>query len=336
MKLALRVVSLASAVALGLATAGCSSSPSDGRATLLGTVTNVPAQSLQVGVERTNVSTTTNSFGQFTLKGLPSGTIVLRFVGGGVDTRGEMSGLKAGMTSRITVQITASGAVIRPAPNEIELTGTIDSITPPNLKISGLTVITDANTEFKRRGGRVSFADLAIGQLVRIEGSVNTNGQVVARKIWVFVHPGQNSVRVRGVIESITPPNLTISGLTIATDANTRLNVHSLANLMGGDAVQVEGTLRADGTVLARSIEKLARDEEEEDEVEFEGAIQSVTPPTLTVADKTVLTNSATKIGEGDGAVRLSDLQIGDQVEVEDKRLADGSVLATRIEVEQD
>lgn len=98
--------------------------------------------------------------------------------------------------------------------------------------------------------------------------------------------------------------------------------------------VQVEGSLGADGTVLARSIEKLARDEEEEDEVEFESVIQSVTPPTLTVADKTVLTDSATRIRRGDRTVLLSDLQVGERVEVKGKRLADGSILATRVEVE--
>jgi len=136
------------------------------------------------------------------------------------------------------------------------------------------------------------------------------------------------------VSSSRAPPNLKISGLTIATDANTRFNVHSLTNLRVGDVVQVEGSLGADGTVLARSIEKLARDEEEEDEVEFESVIQSVTPPTLTVADKTVLTDSATRIRRGDRTVLLSDLQVGERVEVKGKRLADGSILATRVEVE--
>ena len=336
MKLALQVVSIATAVALGLATPGCGSSSSDGSATILGTVTNAQSQLLRVSVEGTSLSCTTDSSGQFTLKRVPSGTVVLRFVGRGVDVRGRMSGLNAGTTTRITVQISASGAVIVRAPNEIELTGTIESITAPNLKVSGLTVVTNTDTKFKRRGERGNFADLAVGQLVRVEGSVNAEGQVLAREIRVLVTPDQSSVRIRGVIESIAPPTLKILGLTIATDANTRFNVHSLANLMVGDVVQVEGRFLADGTVLARSIEKLAPEEEEEDEVELEGRIQSVTPPALTVADKTVLTDSATRIIGRDGTILLSNLQVGQDVEVEGKRLADGSVLATRIEVEND
>ena len=336
MKLALQIVSLSSAIAIAVSTAGCGSSSSDGSATIQGMVINASAQPLRVSVEGTNVSTTTNSSGQFTLQRLPSGTVVLRFVGRGVDVRGNMSGLSAGMTLRVTVRVTASGVVIVRVPNEIELTGTINSVTGPNLNISGLTVIADANTELKHRGGSVNVAELAVGQLVRVEGFLNTSGQVVARKIRVLVQPNLNSVRIRGVIESITPPNLTISSLTIATDANTRFNVSSLANLIVGDAVQVEGTLRADGTVLARSIHKLTRDEEDENEVEFEGAIQSVTPPMLMVAKKTVLTDSNTRISRNDSTVMLSDLQVGEHVEVEGMRQADGSILATQIEAEDD
>lgn len=268
MKLALRVMTLISTVALGLATAGCGSSPSNGTATIVGTVTNASAQALRVSVEGTNLSTTTNSSGQFTLEGVPSGTVVLRFVGRGIDVRVEISGLNPDTTLRITVRINGAGAVIVRAPNEIELTGTIESIAAPNFTISGLTVITNGNTEFKRGAERVNFGDLAAGQFVRVEGSLTSNGKVLAREIRVLVPPERNRVQILGVIESITPPNLKISGLTVATDANTRFNGNSLASLNVGDVVQVEGTLRADGTVLAGSITKVVREREDEDEDE--------------------------------------------------------------------
>jgi len=263
MKLALRVMTVTSVAALWLASAGCGSS-SHGSATILGTVTNASTQQFRVSVEGTNVSTTTNSRGQFTLEGVPSGTVVLHFVSNGVDVRLEVSGLTEGMTLRITVRITASGAVMVRAPNEIELSGTIESIAAPNLRISGLTVITNGDTELKRRDQRINFADLAVGQLVRVQGSLNADGKVVAREIRVLVPPDANRVRIRGVIESIAPPDLKISGLTIRTDANTRFEGRSLANLRVGDAVEVEGTLGADGTVLARSVKKIEQEEDDD------------------------------------------------------------------------
>jgi len=73
-------------------------------------------------------------------------------------------------------------------------------------------------------------------------------------------------VKLGSAIDSITPPDLTISGLTITTDANTHFQGTSLANLAVGDAVQVDGTLQADGTVLARSIKKIAQEEGDDNE----------------------------------------------------------------------
>jgi len=263
MKLALPVITVTSLAALWLASTGCGSSP-HGTATILGTVSNASTQRYQVKVEGTNVSTTTNSHGKFTLNGVPSGNATLHFMSNGVDVRLEISGLTEGMTMRITVRITSSGAHMVRAPNDVNLTGIIESLAEPNFTISGLTVITNGDTEFKRRDQRINLADLAVGQLVRVEGTLNADGKVVAREVRVLVPPEANRVRIRGVIESITPPDLKISGLAITTDANTRFEGRSLANLRVGDAVEVEGTLRADGTVLARSIKKIDREEEDD------------------------------------------------------------------------
>ena len=86
MKLALRVITVTSVAALWLTSAGCGSSQ-HGTATILGTVSNASTQRFQVKAEGTNVSTTTNSHGQFTLKGVPSGNATLHFVSNGVDVR---------------------------------------------------------------------------------------------------------------------------------------------------------------------------------------------------------------------------------------------------------
>ena len=264
MKLALRVITVTSVAALWLTSAGCGSSQ-HGTATILGTVSNASTQRFQVKVEGTNVSTTTNSHGQFTLNGVPSGNVTLHFVSNGVDVRLEVSGLTEGMTMRITVHINGSHATMARAPNEITLSGTIESIADPNFTISGLTVITNADTKLKQGGHTINFADLAVGQLVRVQGTLDTDGNVVATLVQV-VSPEQAQIRIRGLIDSITPPDLTISGLTITTDANTHFQGTSLANLAVGDAVQVDGTLQADGTVLARSIKKIAQEEGDDNE----------------------------------------------------------------------
>jgi hypothetical protein len=269
MKLALPVVTVTSVAALWLASAGCGSLP-HGTATILGTVTNASTQRYQVKVEGTNIATTTNSHGQFTLEGVPSGNVTLHFTSNGVDVRLEVSGLTEGMTMRITVSINSSGAHMVLGPNDIVLTGTIQSITEPTFTISGLTVITKAATQIKRSGQTITFADLAVGQPVRVQGFLDAAGNVVASTVQVLVSSEHNQVLIRGVIESITPPDLTVSGLAVTTDANTRFQGHSLAHFNVGDAVEVVGTVLADGTVLASSIKKIHQHHDDQDEDEDE------------------------------------------------------------------
>ena len=69
-------------------------------------------------------------------------------------------------------------------------------------------------------------------------------------------------------------------------------------------------------------------------EVEFTGRVQSITPPSLTVAGRTVWTDASTRIKRDDRTIALTDLRVGDLVEVEGRRQADGSILARKIKVE--
>jgi ribosomal protein L35AE/L33A len=75
-------------------------------------------------------------------------------------------------------------------------------------------------------------------------------------------------------------------------------------------------------------------DDDEGTEVEFKGTVQSVNPPDLRVAGRTVHTNGNTKIVRKDQRIGLSDVKVGATVEVEGARQADGSVLAKKIKVE--
>ena len=75
---------------------------------------------------------------------------------------------------------------------------------------------------------------------------------------------------------------------------------------------------------------------EPEQEVEFRGSVQSITPPSLVVAGQAVRTDAATRIRRNDRAIGLTDLRIGELVEVEGNRQSDGSILARKIKVEDD
>ncbi len=58
-------------------------------------------------------------------------------------------------------------------------------LTPPSLRVAGRTVETDANTEIERDDDRVALSELAVGERVKVEGTILPNGNLLARKIEV-------------------------------------------------------------------------------------------------------------------------------------------------------
>jgi hypothetical protein len=287
MKATLRVLVSLPVIALIISAVGCSSSatsptsPSAATrgATIQGTVQTAATASsaeltafstaggIKVTVVGTSLSTTTDGSGRFVLQGVAGGSATLRFQGQGIDGTIELSGLVEGQTLTITVRVSGSRPELvspsSPAGKKVEFEGSVESVTPPTLMVSGRKVVTNGDTRIKR---------------------------------------GDHAI--------------------------------SLGDLKPGDKVEVEGTPQADGSVLASKI-KLEDDEDEnEDEVEFKGTIESITPPTLMVSGRKVVTNGSTRIRRGDKNVVLTDLKPGEKVEVKGTRQADNSVLASKLKVE--
>ena len=73
--------------------------------------------------------------------------------------------------------------------------------------------------------------------------------------------PATAEVEAEGPITSITPPDrLEVAGKTVVVDASTRFGEHdrpmTFADLKVGDRIEVEGVAQADGTILAREIQR--------------------------------------------------------------------------------
>jgi len=62
---------------------------------------------------------------------------------------------------------------------ELEFTGIIQSITPPSLRVSERSVLTDGRTEFKGEGRIHSLLDLRVGDTVEVEGTLMADGSTV-------------------------------------------------------------------------------------------------------------------------------------------------------------
>jgi hypothetical protein len=68
---------------------------------------------------------------------------------------------------------------------QVEFKGTIQSISGGDLKVSGRLVHTNGATQVKRKGDAVPFSALAAGQRVEVEGTQQSDGSVLAKKIGI-------------------------------------------------------------------------------------------------------------------------------------------------------
>lgn len=205
-----------------------------------------------------------------------------------------------------------------------------------------------ATLRFQGQGidGTIELSGLVEGQTltitVRVSGS---KPQLVTPSSPASPSPSPSpqgkKVEFEGTVEAVGASSLTVSGHVFLVNAGTKIkrddHTIALADVKVGDKVEGEGVVQADGSVLATKI-KVENDEDDdnqgENEVDFKGTIDSITPPTLVVSGRKVMTNGSTRIRNGDKTVALTDLKPGQKVEVEGIAQTDGSVLASKIKVE--
>lgn len=148
---------------------------------------------------------------------------------------------------------------------------------------------------------------------------------------------GEPEAELTGAIASISGTDLVVSGQTVHTDAQTSFRVGGaeagLAQLRPGQQVEVEGIQQADGSILAREIKTEDAEGGLDDEIELSGSVEAISGADLTVSGRIVHTDAATVV-DGNGASRVSDLQVGARVEVHAVLQSDGAALARRIHLE--
>jgi hypothetical protein len=122
---------------------------------------------------------------------------------------------------------------------------------------------------------------------------------------------------------------LTVSGSTVKTTAQTVYQSASCADLTQGAKVEVEGTRGADGVVVATKVQV------ERQEVDVRGNVSALggACPTLTFTlNGTVIkTSSSTRFIN----VTCGEIRNGDNTEVEGVKQPDGSVAATKVDVDR-
>jgi hypothetical protein len=291
---------IGSIAVLSLAVVACGGSSSSGTASsstsanVDGTVSSASG-ALKVSVPGSSQSATTDAKGNFALIGVPSGATSLRFTGTGVDATLPMAALIAGEDRHVEVSVSGGTVDDHPERDGSRFNGTVESITSPTLVVSGHTVTTTSATTFLDHAGNATTLDaIAIGAFVEVEGAPQADGSVLARSIKL-----EDALLADG-----GEPG----------DDN--------GNHDGGEPGDDNGHGGNDGSPGNGAL------------AQFDGAVTAISATSLTVNGVTVTVSASTEIeGSNETHIAFSAITVGEFVEVKGVAQADGSILASKLEV---
>lgn len=298
----------AAGLALALVVAGCGTSNSvtgeegpvaAGNAVLQGTVTGA-GEGLRVSVSNTNLSATVDEEGQFALTGVPAGTVNLHFDGGGANARLTVEGLQDHQVTSINVTVSGAEARHNTPPScgptaETYFTGQIASISLPRLVVSARVVDGSQVRKVWRGNQRITLEQLAVGEKVKVWGTLRADGTMLADEIWALTAGEETWFTFTGVIEACTMSSGT---------GDVHFNPNNPTPCSGSaQAGPVHGNPNSPGSY-----------------------------PTLIVSGRKVYTSSSTHFRRGDGTpYDPSILAVGMTVYVEGWKKTDDSVRATLV-----
>jgi DNA-binding transcriptional regulator of glucitol operon len=228
---------------------------------------------------------------------------------------------------------------------EVKFQGTAETIpgTPGFIgdwRVGGRTIHVSASTRIQTEDGPV-----AVGAFVEVEGMLRTDGSMDATKIEVKsnVNGGDGHDDLKGAIESLpsTPGfvgDWKVGGRTVHVTAATVIDQEH-GPVAVGALVEVKGTIRADGSIDATKIEIQSASSDsggssdEGQSAKLNGTIQSLPTGSGLIGDwmidnRVVHVTSSTKLKAEHGA-----FAIGTRVKAKGLKLADGSFVATKIQV---
>jgi hypothetical protein len=146
----------------------------------------------------------------------------------------------------------------QPAEGLVYVDGVIASIdgTGQSFVVHGTTVNVPSTAVIRAEGATVTFADLKVGERVRVRGTSAGVGRVTASEI---VAEGVPPANVTGAVASLagTCPSLTftVGGTTVRTSPTTRFERSGCAQVVNGRTVRVEGVKQTDGSIQAGRVD---------------------------------------------------------------------------------
>ena len=256
-------------------------------------------------------------------------------VGLSVEVEGVLLGDGALVASEIEVDDDPNGDG-----EEIEVEGLIEALSAESLTVSGISFgIVDHTVVVDDDGAPLTLDTLAIGLRVEVDGRY-AGGTLVADRIEVEDFD-DDELELRGAIDALGASSFGVLGLSFAvTDATVFVGDDdqplAFSDLSLGDVVEVYAVVDAAGAFTATRVE-LEDDARAQQEVEVKASLDAVGEGFIVVLGLPFLVADTTPVlGLSDEAISLADLPVGQSVEVDARRDADGTLTALHVEREDD
>ena len=315
---------------------------------------------LVVTVAGTGLKSSIDAAGRFRLDGVPNGDLQLQFTGP-VTATIPVPQVQPAETITLVLSLSTTTVTLesqlRSGAGEEQVEGRIESLPPTmpagSLKVAGRTVTTDASTIIRNSGGAAAFAALEIGFRVHVKGRTSGNN-ILATSVEIQNTNTTIPVNVNGVIDTLSGSAATfqfkVGSRIVKGDAFTIFfgdgnAARTFADLTDGDRVEVKG-LQRDGYVYAERIHINGADDDDDDDDDQDSsasihgkvnALSGASPSLLlTVGTTIVRTTSDTEVKRRGDVQTLAAIRLGQDVHVIGTRQPDGSLIARRIELNDD
>ena len=164
-------------------------------------------------------------------------------------------------------------------------------VSASDFDVEGIPVTTTGSTSYVNG----TAADLGLNRKVEVEGALNGSGVLVATKVELKL---SNFIRIEGRVDAVGAASVTIFGVVINTNAVTRfedkssadLEVFNLTNISVGDYLETRGYEDASG-VVATQVER----DDFRGDVAIRAFVDSVSDPTFTIRGVLIETNGGTE-----------------------------------------
>jgi hypothetical protein len=248
------------------------------------TFTVMDSKALTVSVVGTNITTTINGGGEFTLSGVPSGTVQLKFSGSGVDAMVTISGVTA--SDRIDITVSVNGGTARVESErrgrgngngdndedelDDEVNGVVAALSGACPTLTFMVQATRVTTNSATVFDDTACARVVNGMDVEVHGVRQADGSLLASRIEAEddddetnnrgPNPGNSEQRFTGSVSGVggACPAITfmVRGNKVATNGSTRFDDTSCGRVANSMTVEVRGLRQTDGSVLASRVKR--------------------------------------------------------------------------------